>query len=211
MMELTRLKRWVGPGFVYPGSLKCYNPPWLSALETGEMCKAVATCYDWIYDYLTPKERSVIRKALVEKGIKPLRTWFDPHRYCKVPTLPVQIGNWRGVCGGGAGVASLALLYEEPEAGKWIRQIRDYIRWWITYKGGEYFITDWRSRKKIKPVAGPSSPTFGLDGGFLESICYLNYGASYAFYFCSALREITGENLYRYFPSNINNFFAINN
>ncbi|MCD4825099.1 MAG: heparinase II/III family protein [Phycisphaerae bacterium] len=198
LLALAKLKKWVGAGFLQP---KRFGPLWTSALETGEIAAAVAVGYDCIYDFLSPEERAIIRKALVEKGIKPLRDWFDPDYYSKIPRHMGRSGNWDMVCSGGAGVAALAIINEEADAPKWARQVRDNVRRWLTNDGGDYGIGS-MSRRAVKP-GGPSGPNFHMDGGFCETPTYMDYAMRYTSYFCSALKNTTDQDLFKYFPSNI--------
>jgi hypothetical protein len=40
-------------------------------LDTAELTTALAIGYDWLYDYLSPEDRSAIRRAIVDKGLRP--------------------------------------------------------------------------------------------------------------------------------------------
>jgi hypothetical protein len=40
-------------------------------LDVAEMTNAVALGYDWLFDYLSPEERAILRKAIVTKGLEP--------------------------------------------------------------------------------------------------------------------------------------------
>src|SRR6476659_8425734 len=79
-----------------PGGLGC-----------GEMTYAEGLGYDWTYDLLTRDERALVRKAIIEKGLKPaldkIRTntrWAN------------RGGNWSEVCNGGIIVGALAIADE---------------------------------------------------------------------------------------------------
>jgi len=198
LLALAKLKRWVGPLFRRP---ERFSPQWNSTLETGEIAAAVAVGYDCIYDFLSPEERAIIRKALVDKGIKPLREWFDPDYYSKIPRHIGRGGNWQMVCSGGAGVAALAIINEEPNAPKWARQVRDNVRRWLTNDGEDYGIGGMAPRN-VK-AGGPSGPNFYIDGGYCETPTYMDYAMRYVSYFSSALKNTTGQDLFKYYPSNI--------
>jgi hypothetical protein len=43
-------------------------------LDVAEMTMAVAIGYDWMYDYLSASSRSIIKEAIIEKGLKPSLT-----------------------------------------------------------------------------------------------------------------------------------------
>ena len=38
-------------------------------LDVGEMVLALSIGYDWLYEYLEPEIRSIVRDAIVEKGL----------------------------------------------------------------------------------------------------------------------------------------------
>lgn len=198
LLVLAKLKRWVGPLFRQP---KRFSPIWNSTLETGEISGAVAVGYDCIYDFLSPDERAIIRKALVEKGIKPLREWFDPNYYSKIPRHMGRGGNWQMVCAGGAGVAALAVINEESDAPQWARHVRNSVRRWLTNDGGDYVIGG-MARRNAK-AGGPSGPNFYIDGGYCESPTYMDYAMRYVSYFSSALKNTSGHDLFKHYPTNI--------
>ena len=79
------------------------------------------------------------------------------------------------MCAGAAGVGAMAILDEHAEAPQWARLARNRLRAWLRDRGGDYCVDDpWRHDDK--PVVGPSRPDFGRDGGYKESISYMNYG-----------------------------------
>ena len=51
----------------------CAFPDWNPShfLDTAEMSHAVGIGYDWLYSYLDEPTRATIRRALIEKGLKP--------------------------------------------------------------------------------------------------------------------------------------------
>ncbi|HEY7086763.1 MAG TPA: heparinase II/III family protein [Tepidisphaeraceae bacterium] len=74
-------------------------------LDVAEMTTALAIGYDWLYDGLSDADRATIRRAIVEKSIKPskvgLQTWI---------TLD---NNWNQVCNGGMALGMLAIAEDE--------------------------------------------------------------------------------------------------
>ena len=75
-------------------------------LDTAEAMFATALTYDWIYDDLTPAERELVRKTLIEKGLKADHEnsrWMD------------WSNNWNLVCHTGYLAAALAIYDEHPE------------------------------------------------------------------------------------------------
>jgi hypothetical protein len=78
-------------------------------LDVAEMAHAFALGYDWLYDYLTPDERTTIRRALIEKGLRPTE-----EQYAARATWTHATHNWNLVCNGGAIIGALAIADEEP-------------------------------------------------------------------------------------------------
>lgn len=83
-------------------ALKDWNPKHF--LDVGEMATAVATGYDWLYPTLTPEQRSMCEKAIVEKALKPAKGVFDKGGWWAKPG-----NNWSQVCGGGIALAAAAI------------------------------------------------------------------------------------------------------
>ncbi len=86
-------------------------------LITAETICTLALAYDWMYDEIPAGLRASIRTAIVDHGIAPIltdtrqREWYTNWYRC----------NWGSVVFGQAGVASLALLADEPESADWAR------------------------------------------------------------------------------------------
>jgi len=75
-------------------------------LDVAEMTTALAIGYDWLYNDLDENTRKVIKKAILEKGMKPYLEggwWVNSNH------------NWNQVCHGGLTVASLAIMEDEKE------------------------------------------------------------------------------------------------
>ncbi len=69
-------------------------------LDVAEMTAALAIGYDWLFGALDDDERSVIRSAIVEKGLKPSMDggwWVN------------TTNNWNQVCHGGLTLGALAI------------------------------------------------------------------------------------------------------
>ena len=77
-------------------------------LDVAEMTLAVSIGYDWLYDKLTPHERSVLRQAIIEKGLKPSLV----KQYNNFVT---RDNNWSQVCHAGMVYGALAVWEEERE------------------------------------------------------------------------------------------------
>ena len=139
-------------------------PDWNPAhfLDTAEMTHALAIGYDWLYDSLSAEERSWIRSAIVEKGLKPSlpiyqenRSWVRVHH------------NWNQVCNGGMAIGALAVAEDEPELAQYIV----------------------RSAARSIPLAMNS---YAPDGGWNEGPGYWHYATRYNVYFLAALESALG-------------------
>ena len=77
-------------------------------LDVGEMTMAVAIGYDWFYDQMTPRERTTVAKAIIDKGLKPALNKDDAWFYTS------EI-NWNSVCNAGMVYGALAVWEEDPD------------------------------------------------------------------------------------------------
>jgi hypothetical protein len=144
-------------------SLPDWNPPHF--LDTAEMTNASGIGYDWLFDYLSPEDRATIRKAIVEKGLKP-----GLKDYAQATRWTVRENNWNQVCNGGLTVGALAVADEEPDlARQVINQARESIM---------------ASRRAFAP-----------DGGGAEGPGYWNYATRYEVFFLAALESALGTDL----------------
>lgn len=84
-----------------------WNPPHF--LDVAEMSHAFAIGYDWLYDALSPEDRATIRRALVEKGLRPAA-----QEYTNRAGWTRANHNWNLVCNGAVIVSALAVADEEP-------------------------------------------------------------------------------------------------
>ena len=89
----------------------CAFPDWHPDhfLDTGVMCAAVATGYDWLYDELSGETRGRIERALYEKGMLPGLDVYEGRRGIWGDN------NWSGVCNGGLTAAAVAVAGVYPE------------------------------------------------------------------------------------------------
>jgi len=83
-------------------ALKDWNPSHF--LDTAEMATAVATGYDWLYATLTPEQRTMCERAIVEKALKPAKKVYDQGTFWTKPR-----NNWSQVCGSGIAIAAAAI------------------------------------------------------------------------------------------------------
>lgn len=154
LLHYTRLKRWAGDAG--------WDPPWDSELNTARFCFGYAVGYDSIHGDLSPEDRQTIVAALVEKGIlATLDDWLLPGK--RIHALDSMGHNWWSVCVAMAGVASLAVLEEEPRAREWVERIGEAFPEWFAYRGN---------------ILQNKSPNFDRKGAFYESVIYANYALS---------------------------------
>lgn len=73
-------------------------------LDTAEMAAAVATGYDWLYQTLTPEQRAMCERALIDKALKPAASVYDKGGWWSEPR-----NNWSQVCGSGIALAAAAV------------------------------------------------------------------------------------------------------
>jgi hypothetical protein len=138
------------------------TPPWYSDLGTAGKCYDMAVGFDCVYDVLTEQERKTIAQALVRLGIQPiLNDWVTgPNR---IHSLDTMGHNWWSACVFMAGVASMAVMNEEPAAAGWLQTISDGSLEWFDFAG---------SVLSNKPCS------FDPAGGFYESVNYAAFGMS---------------------------------
>jgi len=131
-------------------------------LDTAEMCHAFAIGYDWLYDTLSPKDRRVIKEAIIEKGLKPAMNVYEKDGWWARSTH-----NWNQVCNGGIGIGALAIADEEPEL------------------CGKILSAAIRSIPR-------AMNSFAPEGAWGEGPGYWNYASRYAVYFFAALDSALG-------------------
>ncbi len=147
-----------------------WNP--IHFLDTGEVAMGVALGYDWIYDYLSPQDRTTIQQALITKALA-----FAPQIYGPMATNPAQLPsqfrwvlgeyNWNQVCNGGMLAAALAIADVQPVLARQVVQgVRAYL-----------------------PVALPG---YSPDGAWFEGPVYMSYATGYTVLTLSILESALG-------------------
>lgn len=131
-------------------------------LDVAEMTNALAIGYDWLYDFLPAGDRAVIRRAIVDKGLKP-----GLEVYRKGTGWPRALHNWNQVCNGGMIAGAVAVADEEPELAREI----------VT-----------RARESIVLAMRSFAP----DGGWAEGPGYWAYATHYNVFALSALHTALG-------------------
>jgi hypothetical protein len=77
-------------------------------LDVGEMTMAAGIGYDWLYNDLPRSSLDIIKKAIIEKGLK--SSLRPEHTGWSKGT-----SNWNQVCNAGVTIGALAVLEEDPE------------------------------------------------------------------------------------------------
>jgi Heparinase II/III-like protein len=92
-------------------AFKDWNPGHF--IDTAEMACAFAIGYDWLYNALTPEERTTVRDAIVTKALDPVLPVYQH---------PGATGAWQRdrphwnlVCNGAFGMAALAVAEDVPD------------------------------------------------------------------------------------------------
>ena len=142
-------------------------------IECGEVCKGMATGYDWLYSVLSPEERETVEAAMAEKGGRDLAGALtgtgggmkpeDGERYAA--------NNFGLVMSGGLGLIGLALEGKHPEAAGWIDLATEYMRKSILQQ-------------------------YGMDGGIVEASRYWNYSTPFCLFLMDPLLRLKGIDLY---------------
>ncbi len=144
-------------------------------LDTGEMAMAIAVAYDWLYDYWTNEQRTILEKAIMERAIIPiLQDYLDLPRERASGTGKGWLGyqnNWSFVCTGSVMTAALAICDEKAE----------YLERCALVLG-----------MGIRELEGVLA-TYAPDGGFIEGPAYWGYANTYLAYSVSALISATGK------------------
>ncbi len=138
------------------------TPRWNSGLATGRGCFTSSLAFDCIYDYLTKQERQEIAAKIVKLGIEPsIGDWISDDK--RLHSLNSMGHNWWSAVVHEAGIASLAVMNEVPEAKEWATEVLRSSSEWFGFSG---------SVLENKPAS------FDSDGGFYESVGYANFGVS---------------------------------
>ncbi len=82
-------------------------------LDVGEMTMAMSIGYDWLFPQLSDESRTVIRKAIVSKGL-------NPSLNSKNNSWLKADNNWNQVCNAGMTYGALAVAEDYPEIAKTI-------------------------------------------------------------------------------------------
>lgn len=102
LLDVARWSRWEPPWFTEHGQHTYY--------PAGQLAATVAFGYDLLYEHLTPAERSLIRRALIEKQIIPVYK-----EYVLDDRVLANTSNWIGHTVGGALIAAAAIAGDTTE------------------------------------------------------------------------------------------------
>ena len=142
-------------------------------LDVGEMVNAFGIGFDWIYDYLTEEQKSVLIRAIQEKGfMATMDDYLDRERRRSYRWYQDDPGdNWKFVCNGGATVAALAICDEESVD---VELLTDVV--------GYAFADTYRAARNM----------YYEDGSYIEGFNYWNYASEYFGFYVSALKSAAG-------------------
>ena len=62
-----------------------------SYLQVASVVLTTAIGYDWIYDALTPEQRTVIEEGMLANGLEEAEYWYRGHRYVKKNRLKIHV------------------------------------------------------------------------------------------------------------------------
>jgi hypothetical protein len=168
LLQMISKKQWDG--------MDDRTPRWSSGLNTAHNAFSAALSFDCIYDHLSKEERKQIADGIVQLGIKPLlNDWISDDK--RIHSLNSMGHNWWSACAYMAGVASMAVKNEVPEATAWVNTILQASKEWFAFNG---------SVLENKPS------NFDPSGGFYESIGYADFGMSEYLFFRVAYTNVYG-------------------
>lgn len=134
-------------------------------LDTAEMTNAAAIGYDWLYSYLSDSEKSLIRNAILSKGLNPAI------KFSSEKNSPMTGDtNWNSVCNGGIGLGALAIGDEGRE---------------FESASGQVLAN---AIKYLPTMLNKYAP----NGAWYEGPTYWDYGTTYLAYFISSLDSSLG-------------------
>ena len=169
LIHYSGLSRWAGDAH--------HDPPWHSELNTARFCYGYAVGYDSIYDFLLEDDRKTIAESMVRLGILPtLDDWVLGEK--RIHALDSMGHNWWSVCVSMAGLASLSLVGDHPQAEAWAQRVSDVFPEWFYYQGNIL---------QNKPA------NFDSKGAFYESVSYANYALSEYLLFRLAYSNVFGK------------------
>ncbi|MEM2431744.1 MAG: DUF4962 domain-containing protein [Candidatus Bathyarchaeia archaeon] len=162
MLYMAGWSQWTDPDYRCAGPRTC--------LDIGHICVGMAIAYDWVHDVLDAAEKYIIRSAIISKGIIPIYTEAtEPNSWLQDP---LKWPNGYAIVISGLGIASLAILSEDPRAEIWLETAIKYTLKWMD--------------------------AMGSDGGYTEGHTYASYATDYISRFLFALLKCRGINLFNH-------------
>jgi hypothetical protein len=131
-------------------------------LDTGEMTAALAIGCDWLHDVLTSGGRVTIRRAIVEKGLKPGLDPAAPQNWWHAIDH-----NWNQVCWSGLALGALVIAGDEPALARSVLGL-------------------------VRANIGHGLAPYAPDGVYPEGPSYWSYGTTYQVLLNSALESALG-------------------
>ena len=129
-------------------------PDWsafTSDLVTAELLQGYAAAYDWLYDDLTPEQRTTLVDIMKKQALAMYVYHYEGAIGWSFTTLTT---NWNPVCNATAIMAAMAIADEEPEL-------------------AEYLL------EKAPPCIQNALPPYAPEGGYPEGVSYWDYGTSF--------------------------------
>ncbi len=142
-----------------------WNP--IHFLDTAEMTHAAAIGLDWLYDALSPPQRTVVIDAIRTKGLIPARDAYNGTAPAYYSWWQNSTHNWNQVVNGGIAVGALAVADVDPEL-------------------AAYDLHEALSR--LPRALAHYAP----DGGWPEGVSYWLYAGDYTVYALSSLETALG-------------------
>lgn len=145
-------------------------------LECGGKCSQMAYIYGLFADKLSAEERKLAVDATYEKGIRPmLEQWLLPET--KIHAFDTMGHNWWPVCVSHAAHAAVVMKDEIPDGDALVSAACKGLEAWFAYKGNPI---------NAKPVSFDN-------GGFYESVNYLDYTLHTYLRFADTYQHIMGR------------------
>ena len=152
------------------------TPRWNAGLNTSHANWKASVTFDAIYNSLSKDERKDIANQIVKLGIEPsIDDWISKDK--RIQSLNNMGHNWWSAVVFEAGIASLAVMNEIPDAKQWALAIMEDSKEWFAFSGS---------------VLENKVPNFDPSGGFYESVSYANFGISEYLLFRLALTNALG-------------------
>ena len=149
----------------------CAFPDWNPShfLDVAEMTAAVAIGYDWLYGFLDEETKSVVRKAIITKGLKESVPEMTDH--------PENLhwmnkrNNWNAVCNMGMVCGAVAVYEDCPELASSI------------------------IARSVKSAQENSLAEYRPDGNYPEGYMYWNYGTNFLVMLADIVNKATNLEL----------------